>query len=58
MAMRDERDYSTAGGGRSIHAVRPDVFKPDLRIHEVIDASNWVVWEVRTDDIFTGGVGR
>jgi acetamidase/formamidase len=27
----------------------------DLRIHEVVDASNWVVWAFLPDDSCTGG---
>jgi acetamidase/formamidase len=30
----------------------------DLRIHEVVDAPNWVVGAILPDDIFTGGVSR
>jgi acetamidase/formamidase len=30
----------------------------DLRIHEVVDAPNWVVGAFLPDDIFTGGGGR
>src|ERR687897_281512 len=30
----------------------------DLRIHEVVDAPNWVVGAFLPDDIFTGGVNR
>ena len=30
----------------------------DLRIHEVVDAPNWVVVAFLPDDIFTGGGNR
>jgi acetamidase/formamidase len=30
----------------------------DLRIHEVVDAPNWVVGAFLPDDIFTGGGAR
>jgi acetamidase/formamidase len=30
----------------------------DLRIHEVVDAPNWVVGAFLPDDIFTGGGNR
>ena len=30
----------------------------DLRIHEVVDAPNWVVGAFLPDDIFTGGGDR